>query len=153
MIPQKHLHPVLTATPETTIREAARRMRDDHIGCLLVVDGDEKPVGLVTDRDLALRALGASKDPEAPVSECMSKNVRTLTATSSIPEATRLMRRHLIRRLPIVDESDKLVGILTADDLTQHLVNDLRWTAETLTTGFDRERQPQTREFSIFGKE
>ena len=107
-------------------------MRDRHVGCLLITDTGNRLIGIVTDRDLALRTLGAGRDvAHCTLETCMTREVTTLKRESTIPDATRMMRRYLVRRLPIVDEEGRPVGLITADDLVQHVAENLRWAAET----------------------
>lgn len=109
---------VVTATPETTVLDAAKRMTEKDVGCLVVVRGD-RPVGIVTDRDLVLRALARGLDPvKTHVLEVMSAPCVTVPEDVDPVEAASLMRAHRVRRLPVVGRtSASLVGIVTLDDL------------------------------------
>lgn len=114
------LRPVRDVAPDTSAAEAARILRDESIGALVVVDGDARAIGIVTDRDLALRIVGARLDPKTtPVSACMSSPLVTLGPEDTDVEATRKMRERLVRRLPIVDVERRVIGMVTADDLVQ----------------------------------
>ncbi len=112
---------VMTAKPKTlagsaTLAEAARVMRQEDIGDVLVVD-DGKPCGIVTDRDIVVRGIAAGKDPgQTAVKDIASKDVVTLAPDDSIDEAIRLMREHAVRRIPVM-ESGKPVGIVSLGDL------------------------------------
>ncbi|MCZ7683317.1 MAG: CBS domain-containing protein [Sandaracinaceae bacterium] len=112
---------VMTAKPKTlagsaTLAEAARVMRQEDIGDVLVVD-DGKPCGIVTDRDIVVRGIAAGKDPgQTAVKDIASKDVVTLGPDDSIDEAIRLMREHAVRRIPVM-ESGKPVGIVSLGDL------------------------------------
>lgn len=109
---------VVTATPELSVLDAARRMAEKDVGCLVVVAG-ERPVGVVTDRDLVLRAIARGLDPtRARVEEVMSAPCVTVPDDVDPVEAASLMRAHRVRRLPIVARAtSRLVGIVTLDDL------------------------------------
>jgi len=111
------LSPVVTVSPDTSARQAARRMRHDAVGCLLVtVDGDLR--GIVTDRDLVVRCLAARDgSPRTPVSELMASSVITVAATDDISAAYQAFRESGVRRLPVLDERRRVVGVLTIDDL------------------------------------
>jgi CBS domain-containing protein len=99
-----------------SVSEAARRMRERRVGTLVVVDGVGKPVGLVTDRDLALRVVAAGGDPRAiSVGEVMTEQPKTVTESTPIESALSLMRSGSFRRLPVVNEGGKLVGIVSLD--------------------------------------
>jgi CBS domain-containing protein len=105
-----------TVTPEATIRDAAAVMERRDIGDVLVVEGDELS-GILTDRDIAVRAVARGLDASStPVREVLSASTVAISPTSSVQEAIELMRRHDIRRLPVV-ESGRPIGILSLGDL------------------------------------
>jgi CBS domain-containing protein len=100
--------------------EAARLMRDEDVGIIPVVEGD-KLVGAVTDRDIAIRVVAEGKDPETTtVGEIASRELVTIDPQQDLDEALRLMARHQVRRLPVVEEDGKLVGIVAQKDIAQH---------------------------------
>ncbi|WP_447974737.1 CBS domain-containing protein [Nitrospira sp. Kam-Ns4a] len=108
---------VCTVTPETTVAEAAAMMAERNVGDLVVVK-DMRPVGILTDRDIAVRAVAAGRSPgRTPVHTIMSWPLITITWDQDIGSAVALMTQHGIRRLPIADEQGRLVPILTLDDL------------------------------------
>jgi CBS domain-containing protein len=107
-----------TVEPRTTVEEAARTMASENVGSLPIVDGD-RLVGVVTDRDLAVRVLAEGKDGGTTVGEIASKDVVTIDPQQSLEEAARLMAEHQLRRLPVVEEDGKLVGILAQADLAK----------------------------------
>jgi CBS domain-containing protein len=101
-----------------SVLEAARRMRDRQVGTLVILDDVGRPVGLLTDRDLALRVVAAGGDPRAvSVGDVMTKDPRTVGERTSIEAALSLMRSGSFRRLPIVNDDGKLVGIVSLDDV------------------------------------
>ena len=98
--------------------EAARRMQERGVGTLLVLDEARTPVGLVTDRDLALRVVALGRDPRrVTVREVMTEHLKTVNEGASIESALSLMRSAAVRRLPVVDDDGRLVGILSLDDI------------------------------------
>ena len=105
-----------TVSPETTAQEAARTMKAEDVGSLPVVDGDEL-VGVVTDRDIAIRLVAEGKGAETTVGEIASKDVVCIDPQQSLEEAARLMAEHQVRRLPVCEEDGKLVGILAQADV------------------------------------
>lgn len=106
------------AEANETARDAARRMHQRDVGTLVVLNDDRQPIGLVTDRDLVCRVLAPPRDPEATrVREIMTTNPKVLREDSPIEGALGLMRAGSFRRVPIVDASGRLVGILTLDDV------------------------------------
>lgn len=117
----------VTASPGDTVRDAAIRMDSLGVGSVVVVDESERPVGMVTDRDLALRVLRGRLDAGATaLSEVMHEGVVTVTEKASLPVAIRFMSREGVRRIPVVDaESGRLTGILTCDDVLPLIADEL----------------------------
>jgi CBS domain-containing protein len=115
---------VETAAPDTTIAEVARRMRDLDVGSLPVTDGN-RLLGIVTDRDLSVRATAAAKDPNSTrVREVMSPEIAWVFDDEPADAAARVMRERQIRRLPVLDRSDRLVGVVALADLATDLGDD-----------------------------
>src|SRR5215210_5966691 len=103
-------------SPSTKITEAARNMRDMNVGSMPVVDRQEL-VGIITDRDIAVRVTADGIDPdEVLVKEVMSTDVVTVRPDQTVDDAVKLMSQHQVRRLPVV-ENGKLVGILALGDV------------------------------------
>jgi CBS domain-containing protein len=103
-------------TPDTTVQEAARLMKTEDVGALPIVE-DGRLTGVITDRDLAIRAVAEGLGTETPVRELASKDVVTVDPEQSLEEAARLMGQHQIRRLPVVEEDGRLVGMLAQADV------------------------------------
>lgn len=104
-------------TPQTLVSEAAQLMETDDIGSLPILDG-EQLAGMVTDRDIVVRAVAKGKDPRGmPVSEVASSELITIHANDDLADALRLMASQQVRRLPVVDEDNRLVGILAQADI------------------------------------
>lgn len=100
--------------------EAARLMRDEDVGLIPVVEG-ERLVGTVTDRDIALRVVAEGKTAESTtVGEIASREIVTIDPQQDLDEALRLMARHQVRRLPVVEGDGTLVGIVAQADVAQH---------------------------------
>jgi CBS domain-containing protein len=117
----REVREVMTAAPQTigttgTIAEAARMMRDEDIGDVIVTDGD-RPVGIVTDRDIAVRAIAAGSDPSSTQVSKVIGPLVTVAPTETIQEAMRRMRDANVRRLPVV-ESDRVIGVVSLGDLS-----------------------------------
>jgi CBS domain-containing protein len=112
----------MTADPrsvglDTGVVEAARILRDEDVGSLPVVR-DGRVIGMVTDRDLAVRVVAEGRDPgSARVADVVSGDPVTVRAEQELDEALRLMARHQVRRLPVVEDGDRLVGILAQADV------------------------------------
>ena len=114
-----HIRDVMTLNPRTvtlddTIQNAAQIMRDEDTGVVPVVENG-RPIGMVTDRDIVVRAV-ADGQPTRPIREIVTSAVVTATPDMSTREAAELMSEHQIRRLPVV-EAERLVGIVSLGDL------------------------------------
>jgi CBS domain-containing protein len=107
---------VVTAPPDCPVRHVAELMRERNVGSVVLVDGAGKPVGFVTDRDLALNVLADGRDAHDPAEAHASAPVVTGEPGMDLRSAADLMVTHGIRRLPVLDEG-RIVGILTLDDL------------------------------------
>lgn len=115
---------VETATPDSTIAEVARRMRDLDVGSLPVTEGS-RLLGIVTDRDLSVRATAAARDANTTkVREVMSPELAWIFDDEPADAAARVMRERQIRRLPVLDRSDRLVGVVALADLATDLGDD-----------------------------
>jgi CBS domain-containing protein len=104
-------------SPEATLQEAAEKMQQFDIGPLPVCDG-EQLVGMLTDRDIIVRAVAKGRDPKTtPVREAMTPNIAYGFEDQDVQEAARIMEECQIRRLPILDRAKRLVGIVSLGDL------------------------------------
>jgi CBS domain-containing protein len=127
---------VVTGGPEETLAEIAFRMQEHNVGTVVIVD-KQRPVGIITDRDLAL-ALGArGVSAQAAVRKVMRQHVLAIPEDMGIYTATRFMRDRQVRRLPIVDREDHVVGIVTLDDLVRFLGRELYNLAEGIKQEMD----------------
>ena len=102
--------------PDQTIRDAAHMMSELDIGALPVEDND-RLVGMITDRDIAVRAVGEGRGPETKVRDVMSADIRYCYEDQSIDEVTQNMGEQRVRRLPVLSREKRLVGILSLGDL------------------------------------
>jgi len=108
-----------TVTADTSLVEAAKAMRDEDAGIVPIVDGDSLH-GVVTDRDIVVRAIAEGKDPTSTkVRDVASKDVATIDPQQNLDEALRLMAQHQVRRLPVVEEDGRLVGIVAQADIAR----------------------------------
>lgn len=110
-------------TPDTTAREAANTMEREDCGSLPVVESrnDMKLIGMVTDRDLALRVLGRGQDPNTRIREAMTRNVVSVRPEDNINEVERKMSGQQVRRIPVCDDQGRVLGIVAQADLALHL--------------------------------
>lgn len=104
--------------PGMKIREAATFMRDDNIGALPVGEND-RLVGMITDRDIAVRAVAEGKSPTTTIGKIMSEKVYYCFEDNDVAEAGRLMAKHQVRRLPVLNREKRLVGIVAMADLAR----------------------------------
>lgn len=109
--------------------EAARRMRDRNLGFLPVCDDAGRPVGTITDRDLALRVLGANLDGTARIGDLMSPDVVACRGSDEIAEAEHLMATHHKSRIMVLDPKGRLAGVISLSDLAER---DARRALQTL---------------------
>ena len=115
---------VATAEPDSTLEEVATMMKDENVGAIPVVDGDEL-VGIVTDRDIVVRCIAEGKDPsECEAEEIVSQDLETVSPDDDVRRAAEIMQRKQIRRLPVCDEDGKLVGMLSLGDIAVKQSND-----------------------------
>ena len=104
-------------TPETPVSEAAALMASEDVGSLPILEG-ERLAGVVTDRDIVVRGIAEGKDPRGmPVREIATRDPVSVSPEQSLDEALQLMASHQVRRLPVVDEDDRLVGVLAQADV------------------------------------
>ncbi len=120
---------VITATTATTIAEAAKLMRDHHVGCLVVTrenEGQLEPAGIVTDRDIVIELIAKSVPLEdVTVGDIMSFALLKVTEDETVFETAQRMRSRGVRRVPIVSQTGALVGILALDDILSLLGEEL----------------------------
>lgn len=107
---------VVTTDPDAGVSEALDMMDDQKVGSVVVTEGDE-PVGIVTDRMIAMGLRNAETIDDVPVEDVMSGDLVTVSEDHTHFDALQTMRESAIRRLPIVDEDDTLTGIITLDDV------------------------------------
>lgn len=121
--------PVITAGPQDSLTEIVRRMQEHNVGTVIITE-NQRPVGIVTDRDVALAVAARGVSPQVPVREVMTRHVLAIPEDMGIFTATRFIQERGVRRLPIVDGEDRVVGIVSVDDLLQCLSRELHNLAE-----------------------
>ena len=127
----RHVRDVMTPNPDCVssdadVRDAARIMKDKDTGVVPVVDG-KKVIGLITDRDIVVRGIAEGKDiTNCRVVELMTKHVRSVREDAPVDEALTLMSSAEIRRVPVVNGSDELVGIISIGDIAVETNKDNR---------------------------
>jgi CBS domain-containing protein len=107
----------VTITADRNILDACQLLREKNVGCLLVEENG-KLRGILTDRDIALKVTAEKRDPQGTkVGEVMSPNPTTIPVNRTLHDLTTVMHTHHVRRVPIVDSEDKVIGLVTLDDL------------------------------------
>lgn len=128
--------------------DAARLMRERHVGALVVLDPPQvggRPVGMITDRDIAVGVVALGLDAErTPVEGVMRPGVACIEETEGIGRAVALMKSEGVRRLPVIDAAGALVGIIAADDLLELFAEEMSGMAGMLSRGPRRERQERS---------
>ena len=115
---------VMTSNPcsidaEKSVAYAAKMMREEDVGLAPIVEGD-KLIGMLTDRDIAIRVVAEGRNPEqVKVADVASKQVVTIDPQQDLDEALRIMAEHQVRRLPVVEEDGKLVGVVAQADIAR----------------------------------
>ncbi|MBE0619674.1 MAG: CBS domain-containing protein [Burkholderiales bacterium] len=136
---------VVVAEGRTPVQQAAKLMRDHHIGALVVTEGGEGariPVGIVTDRDLVVEVVAADVDYRTlTVGDIMSERPAALKEGAGVFEAIAQMRSGGVRRLVVVDANDHLLGIVAMDDLVPVLAEELSALAQAIRLEQRREAQ------------
>lgn len=115
---------VVTGAPTESLASVARAMEEHNVGAVVLVE-NHKPVGIITDRDLALRVVAHGLPPQTPVKNVMSTPVHTAYRDDGVFDTTQLMMDAGVRRLPVVDDTEELVGMVTLDDLLRVLSREL----------------------------
>lgn len=118
-----------SVTPDTSLVEAARLMKDENIGVVPVVESpsSKRLVGVLTDRDIAVRAVAEGRDgATTSVGHIMTGDVRTSRTTDSVNDVMELMGREQVRRVPVVDDRGALVGIISQADIVLEAKDDKR---------------------------
>ncbi|HEX7841866.1 MAG TPA: CBS domain-containing protein [Kofleriaceae bacterium] len=108
---------VRVISADATVQDAAKKLDDENVGALPVCDGD-RMIGIVTDRDIVIRSTSAGQEPgKISVRDVMTSPVTYGFVDQSIEEAAAILKQNYIRRLPVLDRDQRLVGMVTADDL------------------------------------
>jgi predicted transcriptional regulator len=139
---------VVMTEKSVSVVDAAQLMRTHHVGDLVVVEekaGRKHPVGIVTDRDIVVEVVAAGVNPEAlKVGDIMGLEVATVRDSEGLFEALRYMRDKGVRRMPVVDASGALIGILTLDDLLSLLAEEMTELAKLVSHERQREATVRT---------
>lgn len=122
---------VTTARPDSPVREVVSAMETAGVGAIVVTEND-KPVGIVTDRDIALAVPDGNGIADKPVSSVMAPDPVTIREDADAMEISRTIEEHHVRRIPVVDAEGRLTGIVTLDDLVATIGEQLENVADTI---------------------
>jgi CBS domain-containing protein len=132
-------HNVVTIEPDADVAEAAARMREEHVGDLIVTEqrgGLTVPIGIVTDRDLVISVIAKQVPLDAlKVGDVMTSELLTVREDNGIEFALREMRRAGVRRAPVLGTAGELIGVLSIDDVVDHLASQLSHIADIIRLG------------------
>jgi CBS domain-containing protein len=126
--------PAVTCTSDATLEHAAREMDRFNVGCLVVVSANGHLVGIVTDRDIAVKGMGWGHDAATPVDKVMTRSVATIQSSALISEVASKMALWGVRRMPVVDVSGELKGVIALDDVTTAMSNEIGFLRKTVST-------------------
>ena len=134
---------VVTIAPTQSVAEACRLLQEQNVGCIVATEANHVR-GILTDRDIALKVTGEKRDPQrTTVGEVMSANPIRISVDKSLRDLTSLMHAHHVRRVPIVDGGDKVLGIVTLDDLLVLLSEEMSDMGKGIFGALFRKPSPQ----------
>ena len=109
--------PAVTCPEDAPVSQAARAMAEHAVGRVVVVNADKEVTGILTDRDITVRVVGAARDADTAVADVMSREVASVASNATTLDAVRQMAVRQCRRLPVVDERGGVLGLVSLDDL------------------------------------
>jgi CBS domain-containing protein len=117
---------VAALSPDDSLAKAAELMRKEDVGCVLIMNEEHKALGIVTDRDVVLRAVASGRNPaEVRVEDVMTREPKTARSSEPVLVTARRMAQEGVRRLPVVDEDGHVVGLISVDDLLTLFITEL----------------------------
>ena len=139
---------VIVAFTSTSINEIANLMREHHVGCVVIVKSANEnnlPIGIITDRDIVLEVIAPGVEIDSiTAGDVMSTELVTAREIDGIWETLQRMRNHGIRRIPVVNDEQALVGILTVDDVLESLVGELNEVVQLISRERHKEEALRT---------
>jgi CBS domain-containing protein len=128
---ESFVRPVVSASPHESLAALGQLMETHNVGAVVIVE-NHRPAGIVTDRDLALAVTAHGLSPQSAAAGAMTAPVQTLMQKEGVFAATLAMRENHVRRVPVVDDDGRLVGIVTLDDLVRVLGQELQHLVEAV---------------------
>lgn len=121
---------LITCSPEQSVKEVADLMKKYEIGSVLITEDDGKPVGIITDRDIALRCVSTGIDPaNVHAKNIMTRSIKAVNQNEGILDVLKCMKEARIRRVPLVDDEGKAVSLVSFGDMLELLVTELAYIA------------------------
>lgn len=134
----------LTVAGSTSVLDASKRMRAEHVGCLMVVDAERRPLGIFTERDLMSRVVVEGRDPAAvQIKEVMSRDPFSADAEERVLRVALQMQERHIRHLPVTDENGHLLGVLSLRDLLRAMLAEKREELDAMRSYIQGEGESQ----------
>lgn len=133
--------PAVTCHAATKVRQVARLLTQNEIGLVVVVDDDDRPIGVITDHDLISRVISAGKQTDLPVGEVMTREPATVAADRDVVDAAHQMAARDCRRLPVVDADGIVIGVISFDQLFERAAEAI----EQLDIAVHQRRHPSIR--------
>jgi len=134
-----------TAEPDESAQKAAHKMHARVVGTLVIINAKREPIGMITDRDLAVRVIAAGRDPsQTVVRDIMTPHPGTVYADATLEAALLCMRSNKCRRIPVVDGAGRLEGLLSLDDILKRLTEEFQ-----LISGLVRDESPKSLAHSL----
>lgn len=124
--------PATTCPPTAGVEDAARLMTEANVGFLCVVDDEDRPVGVLTDRDIVVRAVARHRTGEATVADVMTRHPASVGEHATVTDAASVMSDHQCRRVVITDDAGRIVGVLSLDDLLRVAGDELQHVARAV---------------------
>ncbi|MCU0270977.1 MAG: CBS domain-containing protein [Acidimicrobiales bacterium] len=124
--------PAVVCLTTNSAQQAARLMQEHRVGVVVVIDLDHRPVGILTDRDLATRVLARGLDPATPVQDVMTRDVVTIGTDIPAADAARHMAARTCRRLPVINEHGQVIGVVGIEDLLPDVADEIYQIARVL---------------------
>lgn len=135
-----------TCSPNDSVQDVARTMRDHDCGAVPIID-DGRLVGIVTDRDLTVRALASGLDGESSIADVITREPTSCSVDADVSEVERVMSDQQVRRVPIVDADKRVVGIVSQADLARALVDGRNISEHEVALVMERVSMPRHRPF------
>ena len=125
-------HPATTCPPTTGVEDAARLMSEANVGFLCVVDAEGRPLGVLTDRDIVVRAVARHRVGDTTVADVMTHHAAGVGEHATVADAASVMSDHQCRRVVVTDDSGRIVGVLSLDDLLRDAGDELQHVARAV---------------------